>query len=1142
MLDDKFLEKTSQIKIADVGPNIQPYLLREILSKITGRDIIFIAKDRTEGQKIINTLQFLIGQEVLFLPEWDTAPYENISPAQGLLHQRMRALFQIINTPGQKIIVTTTRAALQRLPAKSILKSKNLALQLGGVISRDTLIKCLTELGYSRVSCVITPGEFAIRGGIVDISAGEVGYGYRIDFFGDRVESIKIFDTASQLTSESRTLINIFPPSELIISPDTISNFDNYLLSIVGAGYKENQMFASLQDQIKPVGIENFLPAFYSKLNDIFEYLKDPVIILDNFIKLEADKFLDKAQGIYANKADEYKKTKCELLAPDKIWLSKKDLKDTLETSCVIEFSPFKDTSGNYIKAEIEAIPAFHERSGSFELLKNFIDEQISLSRQVIVSCLSEGSRERIIKILNDHEIETIKGIGWPDKNITRQTYVIVSPIEYGAAYLNYAIITEEDLFGEKIKAVKTKKKISGGSLEQSFQIDDLVVHKEYGVGRFEGLVLVKLSNSQHDCLKILYSGNDRLFVPVENMDVIVRYGSSNENIALDSLERTSWQLKKAKAKNRIREIAVYLLEIAARRNLEQADKITFAEGAYDEFCSGFPYVETEDQEATIAAVLEDLASGKPMDRLICGDTGVGKTEVAIRAAFVVAQSQSQALEKKLVTLICPTTLLCRQHYKVFKARFKNLNVNIVQLSRLVSPAEKQKVIQEINSGKVNIVIGTHALLTDKIDYKNLALLIVDEEHHFGVSHKEKLKRLKENIHVLTLSATPIPRTLQMSLAGIRELNLISTPPISRIATKISVSSFDPVMIKEALVREKTRGGQSFYICPRISDLSHVEETLKALLPGFKLVKAHGKLPVSELDKIMEEFYEGKFDILLSTSIIESGLDVPKANTIIIHNSDRFGLAQLYQIKGRVGRSNLDSYAYFTVQDNKLLTQETLKKLQVLQNLDELGAGFAVSSYDMDIRGFGNLLGEEQSGHIKEIGVELYQQMLEETLAELKRKDSQTPIKESWTPQINIDLPILIPEAYIPEFNLRLSLYKRASSLTNETELTAFAAELIDRFGPIPIELESLLSVIRLKQLCLEAFVTKINLGDKGILIEFVENKDPKLAEKLFEFVMKNKDKVKIKTSNSIVLIAEIKEPIKRLQLAKKFLETIVVP
>ena len=478
------------------------------------------------------------------------------------------------------------------------------------------------------------------------------------------------------------------------------------------------------------------------------------------------------------------------------------------------------------------------------------------------------------------------------------------------------------------------------------------------------------------------------------------------------------------------------------------------------------------------------------------------------------------------------------------KERFKNLNVKVAQLSRLVPLKEKTRVVQEINAGKLDIVIGTHALLTDKIDYKNLALLIVDEEHHFGVSHKEKLKKLKKNIHVLTLSATPIPRTLQMSLAGIRELNLIATQPINRIATKISVAAFNPVEVKEALVRERSRGGQSFCICPRISDLSVVEDTLRNILPKFKVVKAHGRMPVNELDKIMEKFYEGKFDVLLSTSIIESGLDIPKANTIIIHNSAKFGLAQLYQLKGRVGRSNVESYAYFTFKENKVLTQATLKKLHVLQNLDELGAGFAVSSYDMDIRGFGNLLGEEQSGHIKEIGVELYQQMLQATLNELKQKDSQVTEKKSWTPQINIDMSILIPESYIKDFDLRLSLYKRASTLATEAELVAFSSELTDRFGSLPSELEGLLSVIRLKQLCLETFVKKINLGDKGILVQFVEDKDPKLTERLFEFVMKNKDRVKIKSNDAIVLIAAIDKPEERIQLAKKFLESIclVIP
>jgi transcription-repair coupling factor (superfamily II helicase) len=1131
-LNKDFFKDNTERKINNVGINTQPYLLKELCANVSTQDVMFVVKNRVEGRKVLNTLQFLIDREVLFFPEWDSAPYENISPSQSLLHERMKTLFQLISSSGSKIIITTVRAALQLIPTRAMLASKVFSLKVGQSIKREELIKNLIELGYSRVSFVTTPGEFSIRGGIVDIASGEAGFGYRVDSFGDEVESIKVFDIASQVTSESKTSVNIFPPSELIISDETIASFENYLLSTIGARYKENQMLSSIHDQIKPVGVENFLPAFYSKLSSVFDYLKEPVIVLDNFAKIETKKFIDKVKTIYERKVDD----KPEVLPPDEAWLSIKKFERVLESSTVIEFSPFKESGA--LSSDIDSVPAFHQRSSPFEMLKNFIDEQKKLSKCVIVSCLSEGSRERIVKMLSDHGVTAVKANSWPTE---RGVHVLVSPIEYGAVCSEHAVVTEEDLFGEKIKTARPKKKISGGiiSTEQGFQLGEVVVHKEYGIGRFDGLELVKLSNSQHDCLKIIYAGDDKLFVPVENMDVLVRYGSSSDSITLDSLERTRWQLKKAKAKKKIRAIAKYLLDIAAERNVEQAEKITAMTGAYDEFCSAFPYVETEDQEATINAVLEDLGSGKPMDRLVCGDTGVGKTEVAIRAAFVTTMSQAERSQKKLVTLICPTTLLCRQHYKVFKERFKNLNVNIVQLSRLVSDKEKKRVVAEINAGKVDIVIGTHALFADKIDYKNLALLIVDEEHHFGVSHKEKLKKLKKNIHVLTLSATPIPRTLQMSLAGIRELNLIATQPINRIATKISVAAFDTALVKEALIRERSRGGQSFYTCPRISDLSVVEESLRKILPKFKIVKAHGRMPVNELDKIMEKFYEGKFDVLLSTSIIESGLDVPKANTIIIHNSDRFGLAQLYQLKGRVGRSNVESYAYFTVKENKALTQATLKKLNVLQNLDELGAGFSISSYDMDIRGFGNLLGEEQSGHIKEIGVELYQQMLQETLSELKRKDSQEVEKKSWTPQINIDMSVLIPESYIKDFDLRLSLYKRASALATEAELVSFSSELVNRFGSLPSELEGLLSIIRLKQLCLATSVTKINLGDKGILVEFIEDKDSKLSEKLVEFVMKNKERVKVKNNNSFVLIAAIKEPEKRIQFTEKFLKSL---
>ncbi|NRA74168.1 MAG: transcription-repair coupling factor [Rickettsiales bacterium] len=1150
-LNSKLFEKNAVLKVDNVGLNIQSYLLEEICAKIDAQDIIFITKDRIEGQKIFNTINFLIRRKCLFFPEWDIAPYEHISPAQNLLHQRIRTLFDIINSSEPKIIVASTRSVLQKIPTKNFLQSKSFSLRVGDVIERDKLIKDLVNIGYVRTSFVTTVGEFAIRGSIIDIAGETVSHGYRIDFFGDQIESIRKFDVISQITSESKPSINIFPSNELIISTDTIENFKNYLLESIGTGYKENRMLLDIQDGIKTLGVENFLPVFYQNLGDIFGYLKNPVIVLDNFVRIDVKKFLDKAQAIYQDQIGEGKGTEYKFLAPEKIWLSLKEFENKTKNNYLVEFYPFdssdsvSENDGVFsTKSEIKSLPIFHKKELSFGLIKEFIIEHRKLGKTVIISCLSEGSQDRIMKMFGSHDIEALKLDDWPNQDLIKQTakiynqvFVIISPIEHGAICPNYIILTEEDLFGEKIKKPISKKTTLNNvlSTDQGFQIGEIVVHKEYGIGKFVGLELIKLSDSQHDCLKIIYAGDDKLFVPVENMDVVVKYGSASDSIILDSLERASWQVKKERAKNKIRKIADYLLKIAAQRNLEQADKITLAESNYNKFCASFPYAETEDQEKTINSVLADLASGRPMDRLICGDTGVGKTEIAIRAAFVATQSQLDCFHKNLVVLICPTTLLCRQHYKVFKERFKNLNIKIFQLSRLVSSKEKKQVIEEINQGKVDIVIGTHALLTDKIDYRNLTLLIVDEEHHFGVSHKEKLKKLKEKIHILTLSATPIPRTLQMSLAGIRDLNLITTPPVNRIATKISVIGFDESVIKEALIRERNRGGQSFYICPRIHELADVENNLKVLLPNFKIVKAHGRLPVSQLDKIMEDFYEGKFDVLLSTSIIESGLDIPKANTIIVHNANKFGLAQLYQIKGRVGRSNVESYAYFTVQDMHTLNQVTMKKLQILQNLDELGAGFSVASHDMDIRGFGNLLGEEQSGHIKEIGVELYQQMLEETLSELKAQGSY---KKSWVPQINIDMPILIPEAYIADFDLRLSLYKKASNFTTESELIAFSAELIDRFGALPSELEGLLAVLRLKQLCLKTFVKKINLGNKGILIEFVDTKEQAVAEKLFKFVMNNKEKIKLKNNGSIVLMVEIQEQMKRIEAVKEFLES----
>jgi transcription-repair coupling factor (superfamily II helicase) len=639
--------------------------------------------------------------------------------------------------------------------------------------------------------------------------------------------------------------------------------------------------------------------------------------------------------------------------------------------------------------------------------------------------------------------------------------------------------------------------------------VDDLVVHVDHGVGRYRGLETVTAAGAPHDCLLLEYANNDRLYLPVENIDLLSRYG--HDSGLLDRLGGGAWQAKKARLKDRIREMANKLLRIAAERLLRKSEVMEVSQDQWNAFCARFPYIETDDQLNAIEDVLDDMASGRPMDRLICGDVGFGKTEVALRAAFVAASSGTQ------VAVVAPTTLLARQHFKSFEERFRGTEIRVRQLSRFVSTGQMKKNREALRDGAVEIVIGTHALLSKDIKFANLGLLIIDEEQKFGVGHKEQLKQLRTDVHVLTLTATPIPRTLQLSLSGVRELSIIATPPVDRLAIRTYVSEFDTITLREALLREHYRGGQSFFVVPRISDLPEVEEFLRTQVPEVTHVVAHGQMAAGELDDRMNSFYDGKYGILVATTIVESGLDIPTANTIIIHRADMFGLSQLYQIRGRVGRSKTRAYAYLTTKPCQKLTPAATKRLRVLGSLDSLGAGFMLASQDLDIRGAGNILGEEQSGNVREVGYELYQEMLEEAIAKIKSGEMEGLSDEgSWSPQINLGVPVLIPDTYVPDLDVRLGLYRRLSSLAKKIELEAFAAELIDRFGSLPVEVDMLLRIVRIKGMCRAAGIAKLDSGPKGAVVQFHRDKFSNPAG-LAKYLADSRGTAKVKENKIII-------------------------
>lgn len=1082
------------------------------------KSILHIARDDQQAEKLCAAAKFFNPKAtVIYFPAWDCLPYDRISPNPEIASQRLQVLAQL-SGGGKFLVITTVNAALQRVPAKESLAF--LHLQTGEEIKREKIISYLETTGYSRSATCTEHGEYAVRGGIIDIFPPGAGEAFRLDFLGDLLEQIRTFDPVTQITKGKREVLSLIPASEAAFTTETIINFKENYRRMFGAVTSDDPLFSAISEGRKYAGFEHWLPLFYDKLATIFDYLPGTTITLAHEVRLLVDKRLETINEYYKARRD-FTEESYKALPPDALYLTGKEFSQILETSATADFFPFKMEGKNVINAGFDVAENYYLKSkellqSPFEILKTDLGKK----KQFYIACFSEGTKSRIEYLLKEHEIPCFDMSEWHQQS--GGVGVFALPLGQGFQNAEMVCLSEQDLTGPKSLRSTRKKVLSEKFLAEvyNFVPGEILVHKEHGIGRFEGLEALVVSSSSnqripHECLKLTYDGGDKLYIPVENIDLLSRYGGADSVAALDKLGGVAWQSRKARLKERIKLAAEEIIKIAAERAMKSAESMTVSEGEYNEFCAQFPFTETDDQLRAITDVEGDLTSGKPMNRLICGDVGFGKTEVAMRAAFIALKSGSG----NQVAIICPTTLLCRQHFKNFSSRFSGFGIEIRQLSRMVKPADALETRRKLKDGTIDIVIGTHTLLAKNIEFHKLALLVIDEEQHFGVAQKEHIKKLKSDIHVLTLTATPIPRTLQMSLTGIRDLSLIATPPVDRLAIRTYVMPYDAVVIREALLRERGRGGRTFYVVPRIKDLDQAAGQLKHIVPELKIVIAHGQLKPAELDKLMNDFYDGKYDVLVSTSIIESGIDIPAANTIIVHRSDMFGLAQLYQLRGRVGRSNVRAYAYFTLKHGRIITKNATKRLEVMQKLDALGAGFTLATYDMDIRGFGNLLGDEQSGNIKEVGVELYEQMLAEAIEGLKAH--KEPIAEkNFSPQINIGIPVLIPENYIADLSLRLGFYRRIAAVETPEELQEIAAEIADRFGALPSEVEHLLKVIEIKQLCKAAGIEKLDAGPKGVILAFHGNKFAR-PESLIRFISENQNTVKLRADHRLVFTAE---------------------
>jgi transcription-repair coupling factor (superfamily II helicase) len=1105
----------------------------------------------SDGQRIADLEQILkfVAPDipVMSLPGWDCLPYDRVSPSADAAARRLSALSSLIahaGKPHPAIVLVSINALLQRIPPRSILKNMGFRASAGNQIKMDDLAKRLADNGFERVPTVREVGEFAIRGGILDAYVPGYAEPLRLDFFGDTLESIRSFDAETQRTTKQGQSLELNSMSEVSLNEATISRFRKNYLSLFGAATRDDALYQAISEGRRFAGMEHWLPLFYEELETVFDYLPGFSYFADRHVNEAAkarhaqisDHFDARNRAAMENGA--VHGTPYNPVPVDLLYLHPDFVETGLADRSAVDISAFReDESGARKVINMDAKPGHRWAKSAeqaegqegkvnvFDQVVRHIGEKRVGGNKVLITAWSEGSLDRLLQVLAEHGLEGIRSIGSMAEMDALQKGEAASAVlhlESGFEIDDLVVIGEQDILGDRLVRRGRRRKRGADYISEVSGLEegDIVVHAEHGIGRFMGLRTIEAAGAPHACLELQYAEQAKLFLPVENIELLSRFGSESSSAILDKLGGVAWQSRKAKLKKRLLDMAEGLIRIAADRQTRRAPQLNIPEGLYDEFSARFPYDETEDQMNSIDSVLDDLGSGKPMDRLVCGDVGFGKTEVALRAAFVAAMNGVQ------VAVVVPTTLLARQHYKTFCERLRGFPIRVQQASRLVGQKELALTKKELTEGKTDIVIGTHALLGKAVSFANLGLLVIDEEQHFGVKHKERLKELKSDVHVLTLSATPIPRTLQLAMTGVRELSLITTPPIDRMAVRTFISPFDALGIRETLLREHYRGGQSFYVCPRVSDLADVHAFLESDVPELKVAVAHGQMAAGALDDVMNAFYDGQYDVLLSTTIVESGLDVPTANTLVVHRADMFGLAQLYQLRGRVGRSKVRAFALFTLPVNRTLTATADRRLKVLQSLDSLGAGFNLASHDLDIRGAGNLLGEEQSGHIREVGFELYQHMLEEAVAELKGEDEI--IDTGWSPQISVGTSVMIPDEYVPDLHLRLGLYRRVGDLASPQEIDAFGAELIDRFGPMPEEVQHLLKIVYVKSLCRAANVEKLDAGPKGVVVQFRNGEFPNPTA-LVGYLGQQGSLAKIRPDQSILFIRDLPTAEKRL-------------
>ncbi len=1087
--------------------------------------LLVVARDNHEAHQLEADLHTLLGTAsdlpVVAFPDWETLPYDQFSPHPDIVSQRLSALHRL-PTLEKGIVVVPVQTLMQRLSPLRHIAGGSFDYRMGQRLDFDAEKRRLEAASYRHVPQVLDPGDFAVRGGLLDVYPMGADAPLRIELLDDTIDSLRHFDPESQRSLDRVESVQLLPGREVPLDERSVERAMTLLRDRFDVDTRRSALYQDLKSGLAPAGVEYYLPLFFDATSTLFDYLHaDALPVLTDGFGEAAEAFWAQTRNRYDQRRHDIERP---LLPPDELYLSPDSLRERLNQRQRVEVcGPQHSRHGDALPLgdqPLPPLPVAAKDAPAGEALKSFLGHYPG---RVLIASDSPGRREALLEVLQAAALVPDVLADFTAFRTGRDRFAItVAPLEDGFALDDprIAVLTERQLFPERATQAHRRRRTGR---EPEAIIRDLgeltegapIVHEDHGVGRYRGLIAMDVGGMPGEFLEIEYAKGDRLYVPGAQLHLISRYsGASPETAPLHSLGGEAWAKAKKKAAEKVRDVAAELLEIQARRQARAGLALHVDRPMYEPFAAGFPFEETPDQRAAIEAVLRDLQSSQPMDRVVCGDVGFGKTEVAVRAAFAAASAGKQ------VAVLVPTTLLAEQHYRNFRDRFADWPLKVEVLSRFKTTKEIKAELEKLAEGKLDVIVGTHRLLQPDVKFKDLGLVIVDEEQRFGVRQKEALKALRANVHLLTLTATPIPRTLNMAMAGLRDLSIIATPPANRMAVQTFVTPWDDALLREAFQRELSRGGQVYFLHNDVESIGRMQRELQELVPEARIGVAHGQMPERELEQVMLDFQKQRFNVLLCTTIIESGIDIPNANTIIMNRADKFGLAQLHQLRGRVGRSHHRSYAYLVVPDKRSITADAQRRLEAIASMDELGAGFTLATHDLEIRGAGELLGEDQSGQMAEVGFSLYTELLERAVRSIKagHLPDVDVGQERRGADVELNVPALIPEDYLPDVHTRLTLYKRISSAPDKEDLRDLQVEMIDRFGLLPDPAKYLFATAELKLAANALGIRKLELGEHGgrIVFESKPNIDPMAVIQLIQkqprlYAMDGPDKLRIK-------------------------------